>query len=136
MKKYIFYVLISVLVYSCAEEVIKKPEDLIPRDTMTELIYEMALLNSAKGTNRAILEKHFENPTDFLFRQYGVDSLQFVKSDVYYASQPLVYEAIYKEVAARLEKEKTSFEEERQRRNDSLISRSRQIKDSLAVEED
>ncbi len=136
MKKYIFYALISVLVVSCAEEVVKKPEDLIPRETMTELIYEMALLNSAKSTNRAILEKHFENPTDFLFRQYGVDSLQFVKSDMYYASQPLVYEAIYKEVAARLEKERASFEEERQRRNDSLISRSRQIKDSLAIEED
>ncbi len=69
MKKYIFYALISVLVVSCAEEVVKKPEDLIPRETMTELIYEMALLNSAKSTNRAILEKHFENPTDFLFRQ-------------------------------------------------------------------
>ncbi|WP_372973733.1 DUF4296 domain-containing protein [Muriicola sp.] len=136
MKKYIFLVLTSLLAFSCAEEVVKKPEDLIPREKMTELIYEMAVLNSAKSTNRAILEKHFENPTDFLFRQYGVDSLQFVKSDMYYASQPLVYEAMYKEVAARLDKERTLFEEERQRRNDSLISRSRQIKDSLSVEED
>ncbi len=136
MKKRIFLILIAAFVLSCAEEVIKKPEDLIPRETMTDLVYEMAVLNAAKSTNKAILEEHFEDPTDFLFRQYGVDSLQFVKSDMYYASQPLVYEAIYEEVAARLEKERTELEEARQKRTDSLVTRSRQIRDSLTVEED
>ncbi len=136
MKKRIFLILIAAFVLSCAEEVIKKPEDLIPRETMTDLVYEMAVLNAAKSTNKAILEEHFEDPTDFLFRQYGVDSLQFVKSDMYYASQPLVYEAIYEEVSARLEKERTLLEEARQKRTDSLVTRSRQIRDSLTVEED
>ncbi len=136
MKKRLFLILIIAFVLSCAEEVIKKPEDLIPRETMTDLVYEMAVLNAAKSTNKAILEEHFEDPTDFLFRQYGVDSLQFVKSDMYYASQPLVYEAIYEEVAARLEKERTELEEARQKRTDSLVTRSRQIRDSLTVEED
>ncbi len=124
------------LVFSCAEEVVKKPEDLIPRDTMTDLLYEMAVLNAAKSTNKAILEEQFDDPTEFLFKQYGVDSLQFVKSDMYYASQPLVYEAIYKEVEARLEKEKKAFEEARQKRTDSLVSRSREIRDSLGLQED
>ncbi len=136
MKKRLFLILIIAFVLSCAEEVIKKPEDLIPRETMTDLVYEMAVLNAAKSTNKAILEGHFEDPTDFLFRQYGVDSLQFVKSDMYYASQPLVYEAIYEEVSARLEKERTLLEEARQKRTDSLVTRSRQIRDSLTVEED
>ncbi len=136
MKKRLFLILIIAFVLSCAEEVIKKPEDLIPRETMTDLVYEMAVLNAAKSTNKAILEEHFEDPTDFLFRQYGVDSLQFVKSDMYYASQPLVYEAIYEEVSVRLEKERTELEEARQKRTDSLVTRSRQIRDSLTVEED
>ncbi len=55
MKKRIFLILIAAFVLSCAEEVIKKPEDLIPRETMTDLVYEMAVLNAAKSTNKAIL---------------------------------------------------------------------------------
>ncbi|NER10293.1 protein of unknown function [Muriicola jejuensis] len=136
MKKWIAFMAVLALVFSCAEEVVKKPEDMIPRDTMTDLLYEMAVLNAAKSTNKAILEEQFDDPTEFLFKQYGVDSLQFVKSDMYYASQPLVYEAIYKEVEARLEKEKKAFEEARQKRTDSLVSRSREIRDSLGLEED
>lgn len=136
MKKRFALMAVVALIFSCAEEVVKKPEDLIPRDTMTELLYEMAVLNAAKSTNKAILEEQFDDPTEFLFKQYGVDSLQFVKSDVYYASQPLVYESIYKEVEARLDKEKKAFEEARQKRTDSLVSRSREIRDSLELEED
>ncbi len=136
MKKWISLAVVFTLVFSCAEEVVKKPDDLIPRDTMTVLLYEMAVLNAAKSTNKAILEEQFDDPTEFLFEHYGVDSLQFVKSDMYYASQPLVYEAIYKEVEARLEKEKKAFEEARQKRTDSLVSRSREIRDSLGLQED
>lgn len=127
--------LLLFFVFSCAEEVIKKPEDLIPRDKMSELLYELAILNAAKNTDKGILEDHFENPTEFLFRKYGVDSLQFVKSDMYYASQPLVYEAMYEEIADRLDREKQMSEEARKNRNDSLIYRGKPVRDSLNVSE-
>jgi hypothetical protein len=136
MKRRILTLIGVVIALSCAEEVVQKPENLIPRQQMTDLLYELAILNSAKGTNKALMEKHFESPTDFLFTQYGIDSLQFVKSDFYYASQPLVYEAIYKEVSARLERQKELLDEEMKLRNDSLMTRSMQIKDSLKIRDD
>ncbi|QBA65100.1 DUF4296 domain-containing protein [Muriicola soli] len=132
MKIKILALVVLIFLGSCAEKLIEKPDDLIPKEKMTQLLFDLAILNSAKGTNKAILEVYFDNPTTFLFNQYGVDSLQFVKSDIYYASQPLVYESIYKEVAARLEAEKLKVEENRQKRNDSLIKRSRKIKDSIS----
>ncbi|MBT8280362.1 MAG: DUF4296 domain-containing protein [Muriicola sp.] len=132
MKIKILAVVGLIFLSACAEKLIEKPDDLIPKDKMTQLLFDLAILNSAKGTNRAVLEVYFDNPSTFLFNQYGVDSLQFVKSDMYYASQPLVYEAIYKEVAARLEAEKLKVEENRQKRNDSLMKRSRRIKDSTS----
>lgn len=119
------------MVASCVESIIQKPDDLIPQEKMTQLLYDLAILNAAKSTNSAILEVHFDSPTNFLFEQYGVDSLQFVKSDIFYASQPLVYEAIYKEVAAKLDKEKSKIEEVRKMKNDSLAAKSRKLKDSL-----
>lgn len=131
MKKFFYILLVLVMVASCVERIIQKPDDLIPQEKMTQLLYDLAILNAAKSTNSAILEVHFDSPTNFLFEQYGVDSLQFVKSDIFYASQPLVYEAIYKEVAAKLDKEKSKIEEVRKMTNDSLAAKSRRLKDSL-----
>ena len=131
MKKLLFLILGTVMITSCVEKIIEKPDDLIPREKMTQMLYDLAILNAAKSINSYILEKHFDSPTNFLFEQYGVDSLQFVQSDIYYASQPLVYEAIYKEVAARLEKEKSKVEEVRKIANDSIASRARQQRDSV-----
>jgi len=132
MKKLLAIVLVLSMGVSCVERIIEKPDDLIPQEKMTRMLYDLAILNAAKSTNSALLEVHFDSPTNFLFEQYGVDSLQFVKSDLYYASQPLIYEAIYKEVAAKLNEEKSKIEEARKIVNDSLARRARQPRDSVA----
>lgn len=131
MKNFLCLLLVVVIAVSCVEKIIEKPEGLIPREKMTQLLYDLAILNAAKSTNSEILEVHFDSPTDFLFEQYDVDSLQFVQSDIYYASQPLVYEAIYKEVGDRLVREKENIEEARKITNDSLALKPIQIKDSI-----
>jgi hypothetical protein len=56
----------------------------------------------------------------YIYDKYGIDSLQFVKSDTYYASIPTVYESIYTKVKDRLEKREKFFEEERQQKQDSI----------------
>lgn len=120
------------LLVSCGDKIIETPDNLIPKEKMTQMLYDLAVINAAKSTGSVTLESYFDSPTTFLFEKYGVDSLQFVRSDVYYASQPLVYESIYKEVAAKLEKDKQMAEEARKKKNDSLSSRPKKIKDSLA----
>ena len=78
---------------------------------MVQMLYDLAVINAAKSTNSVVLEDYFESPTSFVFKKYGVDSLQFVHSDLYYASQPLLYESIYKELASKLEEDKDRMEE-------------------------
>jgi hypothetical protein len=131
MKNILCLFLVVVIAVSCVERIIETPDGLIPQEKMTQLLYDLAILNAAKSTNSALLEVHFDSPTKFLFEQYDVDSVQFVQSDIYYASQPLVYEAIYKEVADKLVREKEKIEEARKIANDSLALRSRQINDSI-----
>ncbi len=109
---------------SCAEEVIKKPEDLIPQEKMINIIYDMAVLNAAKEINSQILSEYVNQPSDFIFNKYRIDSVQYTKSDLYYASVPAEYDKIYNAVKLRLDKEKSELDEKRMQSADSARQRS------------
>lgn len=101
----------------------EKPDNLIPEEKMLLILEDFAIVNAAKTTNMNILRNQDIEPTAYILSKYGIDSLQFVESDRYYASLPDEYEAIYQELNNRLEKKKSLFEEEKK------------IKDSLKVKE-
>ena len=79
----------------------------------------MTIINSAKKTNIIVLNDYNFEPTSLVFSEYGVDSLQFVESDRYYASLPNEYESIYEALEKLLEEEK------------NVLSEAKKIKDSL-----
>lgn len=108
---------------------IEEPENLIPKEKMIDMLYELSIINAAKGTNPKILQENRVEPTNFLFEKHGVDSVQFANSDIYYASIPVEYKDIYEAVAARLEKDKKDIEEERKRKNDSTRQLSKKSTD-------
>lgn len=112
-------ILFCTILLACGEEVIEKPENLIPTNTMASILYDLAIIQAAKTTNPSILEDNHIDPMPYLYDKYGVDSVQFVQSDMYYASKPLQYEALYKTVESRLEREKEALEEARKQKNDS-----------------
>ena len=131
MKQIGIIVVALLILVSCGEKIIKQPEDLIVKEKMVQMLYDLAVINAAKSTNSVVLEDYFDSPTSFVFKKYGVDSLQFVHSDLYYASQPLLYESIYKEVASKLEEDINRMEEDRKKANDSIAEKTRKFKDSL-----
>ena len=110
MKKCIL-LLVVLAVSACGEKLMKKPDDLIPKEKMIEILSEMAIVNSAKSTNIAILRDHNIDPTEYVFKKFAIDSIQFVESDRYYASVPSEYEAIYTEVEIRLTNQKKELED-------------------------
>ena len=119
MKRAIYVLLFSVLL-ACGEKVIEKPENLIPKDQMALILYDLAIINAAKSTNpRYLIDRNFES-MPFIYRKYGIDSVQFVQSDIYYASIPDEYESIYKVVEARLDREKKEVDQGENRISDSI----------------
>ncbi len=127
-----FFFLLPLLVFlSCAEKVIEPPENLISKDKMIDLLYDLELLNAAKSNKHEALEKHAVETMPYLFDKYGIDSVQFVESDLYYASIPLEYEAIYKTIQERLEEKIKVLDEARKQKNESIRNKSKNIKDSL-----
>lgn len=132
MRHRFLSILLCAAILACTEEVIKKPENLIPPDKMENILFDLALVNAAKNTNPNILEEHNIVTMPYIFEKYQVDSVQFVHSDIYYASKPTIYETIYKRVEARLEREKEAMEEERRRVSDSLRIEAEKLREARA----
>ncbi|WP_339625369.1 DUF4296 domain-containing protein [uncultured Maribacter sp.] len=110
MRYSLSVMLVMLLLFSCAEELIEKPENLIPQDKMVLIFKEMAIVNAAKGTNIGKLKDNGIEPTSYIFEKFEIDSAQFVDSDRYYASKPLLYETMYKDVEAKLENQRIQLE--------------------------
>jgi len=111
VMKNLFVLLLIIFLTSCGEKLLDKPEDLIAKDKMINILKDMTILNSARNLSVTVLHDYKIEPTTFVFSKYGVDSLQFVTSDRYYASLPNEYEAMYKEIEKQLEEEKEQMSE-------------------------
>ena len=138
MKHLFFLVVAMLMLSSCAEELVEKPDNLIPEDKMVAVIKEMAVVNAAKATNLSKLRENGVEPTSFIFKKFEIDSAQFVDSDRYYASKPLRYENMYKKVESDLEGQRLQLETEKRIRDSlSVVEKSKKnidikVKDSVS----
>lgn len=128
----LYSILLLIALFSCNENLIEKPDNLIPEDKMVAVLMDLAIVNAAKSTNISVLHDNDIEPMAYVFKKYDIDSLQFVESDNYYASLPKgEYERIYKAVDAELEKKLKVVEEAKEVR-DSLTQVERESKTKKA----
>ncbi len=130
MKRVVIFFILIVL-YSCVEKVIEKPENLISEEKMTAILFDIALMQAAKSTNSSVLENNGIEIMPMIYDKYEIDSVQFVQSDLYYASVPLVYQSIYESVESRIEERRAKLEEARKQKADSVRSQTKKLTDSL-----
>ncbi|MFD1062941.1 DUF4296 domain-containing protein [Winogradskyella litorisediminis] len=109
--KHLLYILVLGLVFIGCEPGFrpKKPDNLIAKDKMVEVLYDMFVVTSAKGVNRKKLEAEKINPEAYILDKYSIDSLQFAQSNNYYAHDIEDYKAIMENVKARLSAEKQRY---------------------------
>jgi len=123
MKRIGFFLLVLFLT-SCESKVsYTKPDNLIPKDKMVDLLYDMHLAIGTSNVTNKNLEKN-RNYLSLVYEKYGVDSVQFAMSNTYYTSNINDYEDIFKEVHKRLEVLHESYKTER----DSLIEASKGLR--------
>ncbi|MBC8397298.1 MAG: DUF4296 domain-containing protein [Flavobacteriales bacterium] len=82
------------------------PENLISKEKMIDIIYDMTLINVAKGVNKSILENNGIIPEQYLFNKHSIDSILFATSNEYYSYDLKTYQTIYDKVKIKLEKNK------------------------------
>lgn len=110
MKK-LFYIMICFFL-SCNSGIEKpqKPANLIPESKMVDIMYDVFLLNSAKGVNKAILETNGVMPEKYLYEKYNIDSLQFAESNNYYVYYTKTYESILNRIKEKIDLKKKEYE--------------------------
>ena len=127
MIKKIVILFLLVLCFQCKNNRIErppKPDNLISEEQMVEVLYDMALMSSAKGLNRRIIENNGIFPDVYIYEKHGIDSLQFMSSNAYYAYDIDLYDNIYKRVKAKLQADKEHF--------NSLVESGKTAEDSIS----
>ena len=105
MKKRISLLAILALI-GCKEDLVKKPDLLIERSKMMDIMYDMALLEAVKYQNPTVLDSNQIRPKQFIYKKYKIDSLQLAQNNVYYAADYKSYKIMFEEVVKRIANEK------------------------------
>lgn len=96
-------------------DTVEKPKNLIAKDKMIDILYDISLLEAIKTQN---INGGIRNKTanEYLYKKYQVDSIQLAQSNKYYAADVEEYKKMFEEVKKRLETQtnkvgdKTGFE--------------------------
>ena len=139
MKQLFCILALFVLVFSCEKkDRPPKPDNLISKDKMESILYDMYIINAAKGVNRKLLEDKGIVPESYILNKHQIDSTQFAQSNAYYAFDPDLYKTMVEKVKARLEIDKKTFEDlekkagkEAKRRRDSISRINEKRRDSI-----
>jgi len=122
--KYIIYLVLIFLILSCESETkYKKPENLIPKEQMIDLLYDMHLANATTGVKNNALENNL-NYMSLVYEKYNIDSVRFAESNLYYMANINEYEDIFEEVEKRVEVLKSTYDKKR----DSVLKQIREKK--------
>lgn len=102
MKRVVLFVILLSLI-GC-NTTIEKPNNLIEKDKMIDILYDISLLEAIKtqNINGGINNK---DANAYLYKKYKIDSLQLVQSNKYYASDIEEYKKMFAKVKARLEEQ-------------------------------
>lgn len=77
---------------SCEKEQrVPQPDRLLSQDQMSDMLYDITLLSSAKNYNKRQFEQIGIMPEAFLYEKHGVDSLTYKQNSDYYLDNPELY---------------------------------------------
>jgi len=128
IKRISLLIFIFGLCFACNRvEKPKKPDNLIAKNKMVDILFDVIVFNAAKGTVKKVLENSTVTPDVYIYEKHQIDSLQFVKSNEYYAYDIKDYERMIDQVEEKIEAKKAIYqkeidleEERRKKRLDSI----------------
>lgn len=122
------------LFLGCKDDVVQKPDRLIDKKVMENIIYDLSLIDAIKYNEPNTTENYKVNPKEFIFRKYKVDSLQFAQNNIYYASDFEGYKSMYDNVLKRIDSKKAILDSliKKEVKRDSLNQVKKRRMDSIA----
>ena len=103
--------ILFVLIVACESKVnYKRPEKLLTKTQMTDLLFDMHIAVSTSNISNLKLEKN-RNYMSLVYEKYGIDSTEFAMNNHYYTSSIDEYEEIFDALEERLKKLQDSIYE-------------------------
>lgn len=111
MKNISYLIFLIVFFIGCTSNtIIKKPDHLIPKNQMVDLLTDLLIASGAENIKNSNLERNV-NYYPLVFEKYGIDSTRFKESNFYYTSQIDDYEKILQKVDERLKAMKQELDD-------------------------
>lgn len=110
MKKILAFLAIIIFVISCKNDVAEKPKNLIEKEQMVDVMYDLSLLSAMRSQNPVMMDSFKNNSNEYIYKKYKIDSTQFAQSNIYYAADYKEYKAMYDQVKLRLDAGKKKIE--------------------------
>jgi len=114
------------MVACTSNTIMKKPDDLISKDQMVDLLTDMLLASAGENIKNIHLERKV-NYYPLIYEKYQIDSIRFMESNFYYTSRIDDYDEILRKVEARLKEIREKYERERLKK-DSVIGSSPEMR--------
>lgn len=105
--------IIGITIISCSKNPVPKPDNLLDDDVMTDILYDIAILQAADGSMPFRLAENNIKINTYIYKKYAIDSMTYYQNQRYYAADARKYKKMYQAVLDRLDKTKTE--------NDSII---------------
>lgn len=123
MRVFLFLILIALFSACQGVAPAPKPDKLIDIPTMENIIYDVTIINSARGFNIQKFTKTGVNPKEYVFDKYKIDSTVYAQNTLYYSSSINGYKGIIERVKKRIAAEHTVL--------DSLFKEEKRVEDSI-----
>ncbi len=102
MKKLIISAFVLYLAVSCNDNPVPEPDHLVPKEEMTDILYDVALIQAVNSTAMENPSVSRINLKEYLKKKYALDSTTFVQNQRYYASDLESYQAMQQQIKDRL----------------------------------
>ena len=95
--KYLLFTVYIIVFISCESKIkYKKPDNLIPKEQMIDLLIDMHLASATTGVRDKTDSKN-RNYMTLVYEKHQIDSARFAESNFYYISNIEDYKAIFKD---------------------------------------
>ena len=112
MNRFFYIFFLSIFLINCTSNtIIKKPDNLIPKDEMVNVLTDLFLASGGKNIKNLNLKRNV-NYYPLVYEKYHIDSTQLKESNFYYTSKIDEYDNILKRVDIRLKKLRDQYENE------------------------
>lgn len=106
MKKFVFLLLGLLLLLSCSDNPVPKPDTLLEEEIMVDILYDTALLQAAEAYLPEKLTDKGVKIKNYIYLKYAIDSTTYYQNQRYYAADAKKYKKIYQKVIERIDSNK------------------------------